>query len=164
MLFTAAIVVVGVAAAVPTALFLQTNREPRAAVTSEPEPRVSSMVPAEPVPVPPAPSVASVASSEREDAGPPKAIVDAGAKSVASAKAPSADAEGPGFLTINTVPPARVSERGRVLCTTTPCAKLPLSPGAHTITLENKEDSIKTVIVVAITSGETTSRRVTLKQ
>lgn len=103
------------------------------------------------------------------------AVADAGAKIPASAGAsdagggasdagPSADPDGPGFLTISSSPPARVSERGRVLCTTTPCAKLKLPAGAHTITLENKEDATKTVITVKITSGETTTRRVTLKQ
>jgi hypothetical protein len=52
---------------------------------------------------------------------------------------------------------------GRVLCTATPCSKLALPAGQHTLTLENKEDSSKTVVTVTITSGETTVKRVKLK-
>jgi serine/threonine-protein kinase len=76
---------------------------------------------------------------------------------------PPAEDKDPGFLTINVYPWAKVSEGGRVLCAATPCNKVPLSPGSHTLTLENPEQGMKQSISVAIKSGETTTRAIGLK-
>lgn len=76
---------------------------------------------------------------------------------------PPAEDKDPGFLTINVYPWAKVSEGGRVLCAATPCNKIPLSPGSHTLTLENPDQGMKQATTVAIKSGETTTRAVGFK-
>jgi serine/threonine-protein kinase len=68
-----------------------------------------------------------------------------------------------GFLTINVYPWAKVSEGGRVLCAATPCNKIPLSPGTHTLLLENADQGMKQSTTVTIRSGETTARAIGLK-
>ena len=184
LLIAAAFFVVAVSAAVPAALFVQAKGEQRAAgdpdaganAAMSPEPMVPSMITSTVTPGVASATPPSAATSNTSNTSTPSATTSAAAATAssvpsaaprasasASAKAASVEGDGPGFLTISSVPPGRVSEHGRVLCTNTPCAKLPLSPGAHTITLENKEDALKTVIVVTIASGETTSRRVTLR-
>jgi eukaryotic-like serine/threonine-protein kinase len=76
---------------------------------------------------------------------------------------PPPEEKDPGFLTINVYPWAKVSEGGRVLCAATPCNKIQLSPGAHTLTLENTEQGMKQTTTVVIKSGETTTRAVGFK-
>jgi serine/threonine-protein kinase len=76
---------------------------------------------------------------------------------------PPTPAEDPGFLTINVYPWAKVSEGGRVLCAATPCSKLQLSAGSHTLTLENPEQGMKQTTTVTIKSGETTTRAIGFK-
>ena len=161
LLYAAILVVVGASVAVPAGLWLA-NREPPVVGVGGADAGVSPMAHAG------AGASGSAHSPSDEDAGAATATAtataDAGAKASASASASAKpEATGPGFLTISTSPSARVSEKGRVMCTSTPCARLPLSAGSHTITLENKEESMKSVIVVTITSGEITSKRVTLK-
>jgi hypothetical protein len=56
-----------------------------------------------------------------------------------------------------------VSEGGRSLGTT-PIIGVPLSPGPHTLTLENPGEGIRTSLSVNIKSGERASRRMMLKQ
>jgi len=68
-----------------------------------------------------------------------------------------------GFLTINVYPWAKVTEGGRVLCAATPCNKIPLAPGAHTLLLENAEQGMKQSTTVTIKSGETTARAIGFK-
>ncbi len=75
---------------------------------------------------------------------------------------PSEDKE-PGFLTINVYPWAKVSENGRTLCAATPCNKIQLSPGPHTLTLENPEQGLRQTTTVMIKSGDTTTRAIGLK-
>jgi hypothetical protein len=76
---------------------------------------------------------------------------------------PPPEEKDPGFLTINVYPWAKVSEGGRVLCAATPCNKIQLSPGSHTLTLENVEQGVKQTTTVVIKSGETTTRAIGLK-
>ena len=76
---------------------------------------------------------------------------------------PPVEEKDPGFLTINVYPWAKVSEGGRVLCAATPCNKIPLSPGAHTLTLDNPEQGMKQTTSVTIKSGETTTRAIGFK-
>ncbi|MDB4941375.1 MAG: serine/threonine protein kinase, partial [Labilithrix sp.] len=68
-----------------------------------------------------------------------------------------------GFLTINVYPWAKVSEGGKVLCAATPCNKVPLSPGSHTLTLENPDQNMRQNTTVVIKSGETTARAIGFK-
>ncbi|MBX3191903.1 MAG: serine/threonine protein kinase [Labilithrix sp.] len=173
LICAAVLAVVLASGAMSTALLLGRTGVPVAAPAD-----ASTEIPSAPstlaLPTPAAPATASASATASahtpaiEDAGIPPASAstdvkaDAGSSDAKDAKDPAAKPD-PGYLTINSAPPARVSERGRVLCTATPCAKLPLSPGSHAITLENKEEGLKNVIVVNITSGEVTSRRVTLK-
>ena len=76
---------------------------------------------------------------------------------------PPAEDKDPGFLTINVYPWAKVSEGGRVICAATPCNKISLSPGSHTLTLENPEQGMKQSTTVTIKSGETTIRAIGFK-
>ena len=76
---------------------------------------------------------------------------------------PPVEEKEPGFLTINVYPWAKVSEGGRVLCAATPCNKIPLSPGVHTLTLDNPEQGMKQSTSVTIKSGETTARAIGFK-
>lgn len=76
--------------------------------------------------------------------------------------APATAAAEPGFLTFDTYPFTKVSENGRVLGTT-PLVRVSLAPGAHTLTVENADQGIKSVVTVTIKSGETTTKRVGLK-
>ena len=73
---------------------------------------------------------------------------------------PVAEEKENGFLTINVYPWAKVSEGGRVLCAATPCNKIPLSPGPHTLQLENSEQGMKQSTTVVIKSGDTTTRAI----
>jgi serine/threonine-protein kinase len=75
---------------------------------------------------------------------------------------PPAEEKEPGFLTLQVYPWAKVSEGGRTLCTT-PCVKVKMAPGAHTLTLENSDQGLKTTTVVVIKSGETTTQNLGLK-
>jgi serine/threonine-protein kinase len=155
MLYAAALVVVGASVAVPAVLLVGAEREPAMTRDGALDAGVAQVVQAQPVAL----ASAHNAPGEGEDAG----HANANANAVAPKASASAEASGPGFFTIRTTPSARVTDRGRVLCTSTPCAKLPLAPGVHTITLENREESLKNVISVTIVSGEITSKRVTLK-
>ena len=65
--------------------------------------------------------------------------------------------EGPGFLTLQPYPWMKVSEGGKVLGNS-PLIKVPLSPGSHTLTLENSEKGLKKTYTVVIKSGETLAR------
>ena len=76
---------------------------------------------------------------------------------------PPVEDKDPGFLTINVYPWAKVSEGGRTLCAATPCNKIPLSPGSHTLLLENPEQGMKQSTTVTIKSGETATRAIGFK-
>ena len=65
-------------------------------------------------------------------------------------------------MTLDTYPWTRVTEGGRVLGVT-PLIHIPLSAGAHTLTLENTDQGIKQSYPVTIKAGETVSRRLGLK-
>ncbi|MCA9588056.1 MAG: serine/threonine protein kinase, partial [Myxococcales bacterium] len=65
----------------------------------------------------------------------------------------------PGYLTIFSYPWAKVTEGGRVVCASTPCTRVQMSPGAHTLTLENAEQGYKAQLGVSIKSGEETKKR-----
>jgi serine/threonine-protein kinase len=114
----------------------------------------------------PAPSTTSARPSPSPSPSPrPPVAASTGRPSAAAhppAPAPVEEKE-PGFLTISVYPWARVSEGGRVLCASTPCNKVPLPPGVHTLTLENPDQGMKQSTTVTIKSGETTARAIGFK-
>jgi eukaryotic-like serine/threonine-protein kinase len=69
----------------------------------------------------------------------------------------------PGFLTVSSYPWAKVTEGGRVICPVTPCSKVQMTPGSHTITFENSEQGLKQSVTVSIKPGETATKNVGLK-
>ncbi|NOU34928.1 MAG: PEGA domain-containing protein, partial [Polyangiaceae bacterium] len=77
--------------------------------------------------------------------------------------APTAPAAGTmGTLSFNTFPWTRVSEGGRALGTT-PLYRVPLSPGPHTLTLDNPDEGIHSSYTVTIKAGELVSRSIEVK-
>lgn len=69
----------------------------------------------------------------------------------------------PGFITLNSYPWSKVTAGGRVICPATPCNKVQLPAGNHTLTFENSEQGLKTTMTVTIKSGETITRNPGLK-
>jgi serine/threonine protein kinase len=67
-----------------------------------------------------------------------------------------------GFLNFDSYPWTEVSENGKRLGTT-PLVHIALSPGTHTLSLENTEQGIKKTYTVTIKGGETLNRRLGLK-
>jgi serine/threonine-protein kinase len=90
----------------------------------------------------------------------PRAPSHAG-RAPAPPPAPASDSP-PGFLTFDTYPWTRVTEGGKVLGTT-PLVHASLSPGAHTLTLDNGDQGVHQTYVVTIKSGESITRRLGLK-
>ncbi len=77
---------------------------------------------------------------------------------------PPPPAEEPGFVTVSAYPWAKVTEGGRVVCPVTPCNKVQMSPGLHTLTFENGEaPGQKQTVSVQIKSGETSTKNVGFK-
>jgi hypothetical protein len=79
----------------------------------------------------------------------------------AAPASPSGD-NGPGFLNLAAYPWAQVTEGSKVLCVT-PCVKMQMTPGSHTLTLENSEHNMRRTVVVNIKSGETTAKAIALE-
>ena len=119
---------------------------------------------------PPAPpTVAAPTAPSAPTAAAPHAAPVASPRAPATAKPTPAPkptavepAAEPGYLSFDTYPWTKVSEGGRALGTT-PLNRVPLSPGNHTLTLENAEQGISKTHVVVIKSGETTRGRLGLK-
>jgi serine/threonine-protein kinase len=77
---------------------------------------------------------------------------------------PPPTAEEPGFVTMSAYPWAKVSEGSKVVCAVTPCNKVSMSAGAHTLTFENGESpGQKQTVVVQVKSGETSTKNVGFK-
>lgn len=77
---------------------------------------------------------------------------------------PTPPPEDPGFLTVSSYPWAKVTEGGRVICGTTPCNKVQMSPGPHTLTFENGEQpGQKQTVTVVVKSGEIATKNVGFK-
>ena len=66
------------------------------------------------------------------------------------------------FLTFDTYPWTRVTE-GSTALGTTPLVQLPMSAGAHTLTLDNPEQGIHQTYAVTLKPGETMTKRLGLK-
>ncbi|MBX3222051.1 MAG: serine/threonine protein kinase [Labilithrix sp.] len=77
---------------------------------------------------------------------------------------PPSPAEDPGFVTVSAYPWAKVTEGGRVICSVTPCSKVSMPPGTHTLTFENGETpGQKQTVTVTVRSGETSTKNVGFK-
>lgn len=83
-----------------------------------------------------------------------------GSASIARGASPEA---APGFLTLDTTPWSAVSAGGTLLGQT-PLVKVELPPGQHLLDLANEELGIATSVMVEITSGATTVRRIGLER
>lgn len=101
----------------------------------------------------------------------PSADVSVVTKSPLKATAPRtatavrpAPQEEPGFVTVSAYPWAKVSEGGTVVCPITPCNKVQMSAGTHSLTFENGESpGQKQVVTVVVKSGETSTKNVGFK-
>jgi serine/threonine-protein kinase len=72
-----------------------------------------------------------------------------------------APAEEPGFVTVSAYPWAKVTEGATVVCPITPCNRLQMSAGSHTLTFENGGSSgQKQTVTVEVKSGETATKDV----
>jgi serine/threonine-protein kinase len=79
------------------------------------------------------------------------------------APAPSPSEE-PGSVTLSAYPYAKVSEGSKVICAATPCNRVSMSPGPHTLTFENGVDpSQKQTVTVVVKSGENTPKTIGFK-
>ncbi len=112
---------------------------------------------------PSAPTAEKVARPPATGRASPTPLQKASASHHSPAQPSTSPAEEPGFLTLNVYPWAKVSEAGRVLCVSTPCNKIVLSPGSHTLQLENPEQGVKQTTTVMIKSGVTTTRAIGFK-
>ena len=154
------------------------NRQPLppAPITETPPPTNTAPPPVQAPPPVDTPTTATTAASALPSAEPiPSAKVSGGkttggtsTRSTATHAAtppppPPVEEKENGFLTINVYPWAKVSEGGKVLCAATPCNKIALSPGSHTLSLENPEQNMHQSTTVTIKSGETTTRAVGFK-
>jgi hypothetical protein len=81
----------------------------------------------------------------------------------ASTARASAAVAAPGYLTLDTTPWSNVSAGG-VSLGQTPLVKVELPPGQHLLELANEELGIATSMLVDITSGGTTVRRIGLER
>ncbi len=75
--------------------------------------------------------------------------------------APATSEGGSGYLTMNVTPWANVLEHGRMICTT-PCFKVSMPVGSHTLVLENPERKLRQTTTVVIKRGEVTTRSLAL--
>jgi eukaryotic-like serine/threonine-protein kinase len=94
---------------------------------------------------------------------PPTKVISPPLKATVPPKPPTPPPtnEDPGFVTVSSYPWAKVMEGGKVICPVTPCNKVPLNPGAHTLTFENGEKpGQKQTVSVQIKSGETTPKNI----
>ena len=81
-----------------------------------------------------------------------------------SAPPPPPPPEDPGFVTVSAYPWAKVTEGAKVVCPVTPCNKVSMSPGSHTLTFENGEaPGQKQTVTVLVKSGETSTKNVGFK-
>jgi hypothetical protein len=77
---------------------------------------------------------------------------------------PPPPAEEPGFVTVSAYPWAKVTEGGKVICPVTPCNKVQMSAGTHTLTFENGEQpGQKQTVSVQVKPGETSPKNVGFK-
>jgi serine/threonine protein kinase len=115
-----------------------------------------------PQPVQPQPTTPQTAGRNPATGGKPARPGTHGASHPTTAVAPAQDktpdkAED-GFLTLDTYPWTKVTEGSRNLGTT-PLNRVSLSPGVHSITMENPEKGIKQTVPITIKSGEVVAKK-----
>lgn len=141
------------AAAPPSALPVESP--PSLEVPPAPTAPIGASTPATPtspsVPAPPSTSKVHQATPPRPQL-PTKILVP---------PPPPPPPEEPGFVTVTSYPWAKVTEGGRVVCPITPCNKVQMSPGAHSLTFEKGEQpGQKQTVSVQVKSGETSTKAV----
>jgi serine/threonine-protein kinase len=136
--------------------------------------RHASAVPPTSAPAPSSPPLPTLAESDTpppmtvtaqdpKPKPPPTTLPTTKPTATVTAKPPTQQEDtGPGFLSFDTFPWTHVSEGGRSLGTT-PLFHVSLSPGTHTLVLENADQGIHTSYTVSIKSGESVSKRIGLK-
>ncbi len=139
----------------PSSTLASTTPPPESATTEPP----SASVPAT-TSTPPS-SVISAAKPTRTSAPPATTQKPVVVPPKPPTPPPPAPVEDPGFVTVSSYPWAKVTEGTKVICPVTPCNKVPLSPGSHTLTFENGEKpGQKQTVSVVIKSGETTPKNI----
>ncbi|MBX3197031.1 MAG: serine/threonine protein kinase [Labilithrix sp.] len=143
------------------------SAQPTAEATSAPpEPSATASAtgapPAATTPVTPAPTATTPAKTAHTAHTPTPRT--ATAPKTSTPPAPPPPAEEPGFVTVSAYPWAKVTEGGRVICAVTPCNKVSMGPGTHTLTFENGESpGQKQTVTVQVRSGETSTKNVGFK-
>lgn len=114
-----------------------------------------------------APAVSAGAAESTTSASDPMASPTArhgGQPNRTAAAKTATPAEEPGFVTAWAYPSAKVTEGAKVVCPVTPCNKVQMSPGSHTLTFENGESPAqKQTVTVQVKSGETATKNVGFK-
>jgi hypothetical protein len=77
----------------------------------------------------------------------------------APTKAAAPDVGGTGMLMVSSKPPCEIIVDGKPTGLSTPQRAMPLSPGAHKITLVNAQENIKKTVSVAISADTIPARR-----
>jgi len=130
---------------------------PRIAVTLG-APAVAPVVPAAPAAHAPPARVekhAEPARSERAERSAPRAVEHRAEPKAEPKPAAEAAAAGQGTLMISSKPPCEIWIDGAATGLTTPQRAIPLSAGAHKITLVNAEKDLRKTVRVQITADET---------
>jgi serine/threonine-protein kinase len=163
------VLLAGLVAAVGIFLLVRPSAPPRsdltATIPATPTPTPTSTPTATPtLPSPPVATAVPVESPAPRRASAPRLTHAAGHSSRPPVPTPPAATpdSAPGFLTLDTYPWTRVSEGGRPLGTT-PLVHLSLSPGTHTLDLENPDKGLHQSYQVTIVSGAALTRRLGLE-
>ena len=98
----------------------------------------------------PAPHVAPRPAAPKDDSP--------AATTAPAAAAGGASNDAPGFLTMDTYPWTKVSVDGKPVGST-PLVRISLSPGPHSVSMENPGENVHQATTVVIKSGETVSKR-----
>lgn len=143
------------------------SAQPTAEATSAPpEPSATASAtgapPAATTPATPAPTATTPAKTAHTAHTPTPRT--ATAPKTSTPPPPPPPTEEPGFVTVSAYPWAKVTEGGRVICAVTPCNKVSMGPGTHTLTFENGESpGQKQTVTVQVRSGETSTKNVGFK-
>jgi serine/threonine protein kinase len=151
--------VIPIAADVPPPNVPPPNLGASASAATTPAPSVSPPVSTVPSVAPPGTAVA-VNTGKPTPASPSRGTHSTTKATVAAPPPPAPDTLG--YLTFDTYPWTRVSE-GATQLGTTPLVHLALPAGAHTLTLDNPDQSIHQTYSVTIKAGDSITKRLGLK-
>lgn len=151
------------ASAVGNAGMLVASRAPGASATHEARAMQMHSSPDEAPAALASPPSERAAAGKRRSSAPLRRNGRGGRRGSVAIVGTPAPAIAPGHLTLDTTPWSTVSVAG-VPLGQTPLVKVELPPGQHLLELENDELGIATSILVEITSGTTTVRRIGLER